>query len=149
MGLANFVRSKALLALAGTSFTAITTYAQLLTALPTTDGTSGGGVLDEVEWSLDRILVNVAGGASPAWIAASGPNGGYSIENEHLIQWDATATAALAEDTTVVGVAIYSASTAGNLLAYEAFDSSRVVPVGGVFNFQAGDLVINMHKDLC
>lgn len=144
MGLTNWIRAQQLVTLAATPL-----WVQLLTALPTTDGTSGGGLLDEVEWSLSRKQVNDIGGASPAWVAAAGPNGGQSLENLHLIEWDATDTAALAADASIVGVGIYSASTGGSTVGYVALATTRVVPIGGIWRWQIGDLVINVHKELC
>ena len=52
--------------------------------------------------------------------------------------------AATASFGTVTHVAIWDASTAGNMLAYAALTSSKVIDTGDVFRIPAGDLDITL-----
>jgi len=52
-----------------------------------------------------------------------------------------TATASFG---TVTHVAVYDASTAGNLIAYAALTSSKTIDTGDVFRVPAGDLDITL-----
>lgn len=52
-----------------------------------------------------------------------------------------TATASFG---TVTHVAVYDASTAGNLIAYAALTSSKAIDTGDVFRIPAGDLDITL-----
>ena len=52
-----------------------------------------------------------------------------------------TATASFG---TVTHVAVYDASTAGNLIAYAALTSSKAIDTGDVFRVPAGDLDITL-----
>jgi hypothetical protein len=128
------------------------TYVGLLTAVPTTYGTSAtsdGTAEGAAEWSLSRVQVNNSGGADPKWARQAGDNGGWELVlASGNVEWDAVATAALAEDTTIVGFAVYTASTGGNMIGFHKWEAPRVVPVGGVVRFEPGSLKLQLFRDL-
>jgi len=152
-GLSNYARHSMLRSLVGLAGTpALTTYVALLTALPTTDGDSGGGTLSSVgavEWTLARKLVNTeASATSPYWLRASGVNGGWKMSNSGVITWSAADTTALSADTTILGVAVYDALTGGNLWAWEPLDQERVAVVGQAVEIGTTKIQVRMFGDV-
>jgi len=123
-------------------------HVNLLTTNPTSAGSSSGGLNSCVEWSLARQAVNDEGTSDPQFIRQSGDNGGWEMALQGTVEWDAATTAALAGNTTIVGVGVFDASTSGNLVAWAELASPRVVPVGGVWSFLSDKLRINMFQDL-
>jgi hypothetical protein len=89
---------------------------------------SGGGYV--------RVLVNPNGGASPTWdLAAAG-----LVDNTHLIQFPQ----ATASWGTVVGVAICSAATLGDLLWYDNDMVDQGVGSVDTVEFPIGTLDLQM-----
>ncbi|MGC9336476.1 MAG: phage tail fiber protein [Anaerolineae bacterium] len=83
-----------------------------------------------------RVLVNRNGGSSPTWdLAAAG-----LVENTHLIQFPQ----ATASWGTVVGVAICSAATLGDLLWYDNDMVDQGVGTGDTIEFPIGTLDLQM-----
>lgn len=80
--------------------------------------------------SYARVLVNKAGGASPAW---STPSGGVT-DNANAV----TFTTATASWGTVVGAGVWSASSAGTLLWYGNDTADQAVASGDTVQFAAG-----------
>jgi len=148
-GLTNWTRHQILAPITGAGNTVELPnglHVNLLTTLPTSEGTSSGGVNGCVEWSLARVAVNDEGTSDPQFIRQAGDNGGWEFTLQGTVEWDATDTAALASNTTIVGVGVFDATTGGNLVAYAQLQSPRVVPVGGIWTF--AELTISMFGDL-
>jgi hypothetical protein len=112
-----------------------TLYVALLTTMPTkNDGTS----LVEVTTSGTAYARQPITGSS-GWnaITTAGDNVTEQVTNNALILW----AAATASYGTVLGIAIYDAVTAGNMLAYGTLTSgAQLVSIGNVFSIPAGNL---------
>lgn len=118
-----------------TAYTAPATYIALTTA--TVSDSSTGSTITEVSGgSYARKLVNVAGGASPAWSAASG---GASSNGAAI-----TFTTATASWGTVVASAICDASSAGNLLFYDNALADQAVGSGDTVEFATGNYDVSL-----
>ena len=111
-----------------TDYTMPTAYIALFVGNPDEDGSGGA----EISGS-NYARVSTAGGDWNA--AASG-----SIDNAN----DITFPQASGSWGTVDYFAIYDASTAGNLLAYGALDTSKAIGNGDTPKFAAGSLVITL-----
>jgi hypothetical protein len=113
------------------------TYVALLTTAPT--DRAGTGAVEVTGGSYARQAI-----ASSGWTAISTSGSGTTaiqqISNSAVINFP-TATASWG---TVVGIALYDASTAGNLLAYGDLSSSLAVGTGSTFQIPANDLVFQM-----
>ena len=109
-----------------------TTYLALLTAVPTKN--DGTGLAEVSGSSYAR-----QGVASTGWsaISQSADTIHDQISNAAAITFPAVTTTAY----TVVGVAIYDALTAGNLLLYQAV-TSQAVAVGNSYSLAAGNLTL-------
>jgi hypothetical protein len=107
-------------------------------ALATTLFTDAGAGTEVSGGSYARILVNAAGGASPAWSNWVADGDGHKIDNVHLIQF-ATATASWG---TIVGFGVFSAITGGNLLDHGSIGVPRVIGIADIFKFLVGQLKI-------
>lgn len=113
-------------AMGSTSYTMPTVYLALFTTNPTMPAGTGG--------------VEVSGGSyarvniSSDWAAASAE----SKSNNVTI----TFATASANWGTVVGVGLYDASTAGNLLAAGPLGTSQTVNNGGTFSITSGNLTV-------
>jgi hypothetical protein len=120
----------------GTTFPAAPAnlYIALLTAVPTKN--DGTGLTEVSGSSYARQAV-----ASSAWgaIALNADNIHDQISNSNAITFPAVTTTSY----TVVGVAIYDALTAGNLLWYASV-TSQAVAVGNQYSIAAAALVLEM-----
>lgn len=117
------------------SYSAPDTYVALVTAT-VSDSDTGSTITEPSGGAYARVQVNVNGGSSPTWdVAASG-----LVDNTHQISF----TTATASWGTIVGVAICSASTAGDLLFYDNDMADQDVGNGDTVQFPAGDLDITM-----
>jgi hypothetical protein len=134
--ISNFLANKLLdLMFRNQAYGAPDTYVALVTAT-TADDDTGSTITEPSGGSYARVQVNVNGGSSPTWdVAASG-----LVDNTHLI----TFPTATGDWTTVVGVAICSASTAGDLLFYDNDMGDQAVGNGDTCKFPIGDLDIQM-----
>jgi hypothetical protein len=97
--------------------------------------TDDGDAMDEASGtSYARVLVNIVGGASPAWLT---PALGV-VDNEHAI----TFPTAGGSWGTVTSVAIMDGATlnAGNLLFYDNTLADQAVTTGDTVSFAAGSL---------
>lgn len=120
----------------GHAFTPPATYVSLFT----TDPTDAGGGTEVSGGAYARKLVNVAGGAAPAWNDAAVDGTGYLVDNAGVI----TFTTATASWGTVSHFGIHDASTAGNLLFHGALTASKAVGDGDTFTFPVGDLDLKL-----
>ena len=110
----------------GAAYTApATLYLALHTANPAEDGSG-----TEVSTS----------GTAYARTAVTFTTSGNTTSNTAAVEF-ATATANFG---TVSHVAVWDASTAGNMLAYAALTSSKTIETGDVFRVPAGDLDITL-----
>lgn len=120
----------------GTAFPAslANTYVALLTAVPTKN--DGTGLTEVSGSSYARQAV-----ASTAWsaITQSADTLHDQISNSNAITFPAVTTTGY----TVVGIAIYDASTLGNLLWYGAV-TSQAVAVGNQYSIPAAALLVEM-----
>lgn len=111
------------------------TYVALVTAT-VSDSDTGSTITEPGAGAYARKQVNVNGGSSPTWdVAAAG-----LVDNTHAITM-ATATASWG---TVVGVAICSALTTGDLLFYDNDMGDQAVGNGDTCEFAVGALDITM-----
>lgn len=126
----NYYEGKALdHLLAAQSFTPPTTiYVALFTTLPANDGT-GGTEVSGGAYARQAITFGTHTGGAPATIASNA-----------LVQFP-TATAAWG---TIVGCALYDASTAGNMLESGPLVTSKTVGIGDAFSFPVGTYTISM-----
>lgn len=113
------------------------TYAQPATyvGLVTTTSSDSAAGTEVSGGSYARVLVNKAGGASPAWSAVSG---GVS-DNANAV----TFTAASASWGTVVGTVLYDASSSGNALWYMNDTTDQAVGSGDTVSFAAGAIDVS------
>jgi|SRR5579859_1905517 len=120
----------------GTAFpaTLANTYVALLTAVPTKNDGTG---LTEVSGSSYARQAVASGGWSA--ISQSADTLHDQISNSAAITFPAVTTTAY----TVVGVAIYDALTAGNLLFYVAV-TSQAVAVGNQYQIAAAALLVEI-----
>lgn len=118
----------------GTAFPAANAnvYVALLTAVPTKN--DGTGLTEVSGSSYARQAV-----ASTGWsaIALNADNIHDQITNSAAITYPAVTTTGY----TVVGVAVYDAASAGNLLAYASV-TSQAVAVGNQYQIPAGSLAL-------
>jgi hypothetical protein len=114
------------------AYTKPDTYIGLVTS--TSSDTAAGTEVSGGSYA--RVQVNPNGGASPTWdVAASG-----ALDNTHDIDFP-TASASWG---TVVGVVIFDASSAGNMLCYDNGMADQAVGNGDDVAFPAGDLDITL-----
>lgn len=117
------------------AYAAPATYVALVTAT-VSDSDTGTSITEPSGGAYARKQVNVNGGASPTWdLATAG-----LVDNTHQIDF----TTATASWGTIVGVAICSAATAGDLLFYDNDMVDQAVGNGDDVNFPIGDLDIQM-----
>lgn len=121
----------------GTAFPAppATFYAALLIAVPTTN--SGTGLTEVSGSSYARQPITAATGWSA--ISTNADNIHDQISNVNAL----TFPAVTATGYTVVGIALYDAVTAGNLLDYAAV-TSQAVAVGNQYVIAAGALAVEV-----
>ena len=127
MSFSNYLETKVLDHVFGaTAYTApATLYLALHTANPAEDGSG-----TEVSTT----------GTAYARTAVAFTTTGNTTSNTAAVEY-ATATANFG---TVTHVAVWDASTAGNMLAYAALTSSKTIETGDVFRVPAGDLDISL-----
>ena len=125
MSFSNYLETKILDHVFGaTAYTAPgTMYLALFTAAP---GETGGGT-------------EVSGGGYARQTVAF-TTAGNTTSNTAAVEYPT----ASANYGTVTHVGIYDALTAGNLMAYAALTSSKVIETGDVFRVPAGDLDITL-----
>jgi len=112
------------------------TYIALFTVMPNEVGTGGTEVSGG---AYARVQVNINGGVSPTWdLAVSEGGGGFEVDNANEIAF----VQATASWGTVVGMGIYDALTAGNLLILKTLASNKTVDIDDTFKFPIGDLSI-------
>ncbi len=119
----------------GTTFSAApaNTYVALLTTAPT--DSSGAGSVEVSGGSYARVAI-----ASSGWSTISGsPSSPGQISNSGTLTF-ATPTANWG---TVLCVATYDASTAGNLLWFATI-TSQIINTGAVASFSIGSLVLTL-----
>lgn len=118
------------------AYSAPATYVALTTAT-IADSDTGSTITEPAGGSYARKLVNVAGGASPAWNAASGG----ATDNAN----DVALTTATASWGTVVAMGIVDAASAGNLLFYDNTNVvDQAVGDGDTAQFAAGALDVSL-----
>ncbi len=119
----------------GTTFSAAptTTYLALLTAVPTKN--DGTGLTEVSGSSYAREAITSSTGWSA--ISLNADNIHDQISNAAAITFPTVTTTGY----TVVGVALYDASTAGNLLAYGSV-TSQAVAVGNAYSLAIGALIL-------
>lgn len=146
-GLTNWFRANALAVIQGTSHAALAeTWVNVLTTLPTSEATNG--TTDEVEWSLSRVEVNIVGPTEPFWDFRLSADDGAELFNTGAVTWSTGDTSGLSGDTIVLGLGVYTASTAGILLAYDDFVMTATVVPGDTFIFATDKIRIQMRSDL-
>lgn len=117
------------------AFTVSATYVGLTTAT-IADSDTGSTVTEVSGGSYAREQVNLAGGASPAWSAASGG----SANNANDVSFGTTT----ASWGTVTSVFVADASSAGNLLLYDNGMTDEAIGNGDPVLFSAGNLVVQL-----
>lgn len=119
----------------GTTYPAVPAnlYIALLTTLPTDN--NGTGLVEVTGGSYARVTVAAS---TAQWGAPSTSGSLQQTNNTNAI----TFTTATANWGTIVGVAIYDALTAGNLLYFAPLAANQVVNNGNTFSFLAGQLTI-------
>lgn len=117
------------------AFTVSATHVGLATAT-ISDTTTGSTVTEVSGGSYAREQVNVAGGASPAWSAASGG----AASNANDIDFGTTT----ASWGTVTSVFIADAASGGNILLYDNGMTDEAIGSGDTVLFAAGDLDVSM-----
>ena len=127
MSFANFLETEILdHVFGGNAYTAPgTLYLALHTANPDEDGSGAEVSTSGTAYARQTVAFTVSGNTATTSAAVE-----Y-----------ATATANFG---TVTHVGVWDASTAGNLLAYAALTSSKVIETGDVFRVPAGDLDISL-----
>jgi predicted metal-binding membrane protein len=110
----------------GAAYTApATLYLSLHTANPDEDGSGAEVSTSGTAYARQTVAFSVTGNTATTTSAVEYP-------------------VATANYGTVTHVAIYDASTAGNLIAYAALTSSKAIETGDVFRVPAGDLDITL-----
>lgn len=99
--------------------------------LTTTTSSDATGGTEASGGSYARLLINKVGGASPAWATVSG---GATALNQQT-----DFTAATGSWGTVVSSAIYDASSAGNMLAYDNNTADQAVASGDTWRYASGE----------
>lgn len=117
------------------SYTSPDTYVALCTAVVASSDT-GSSITEPAGGSYARVQVNVNGGASPTWDAASS----QLVDNTHAISF----TTATGDWGTITSVAIVDASSAGNLLFFDNTMTDKAVNNGDTAQFPIGDLDITL-----
>lgn len=127
MSFTNFLETEILdHVFAGSAYTAPSThYLALFTAAP---GETGGGT--EVSTT----------GTAYARQSVAFTTTGNTTSNTAAVEYP-TATASFG---TVTHVGVFDAATAGNLMAYAALSSSKIIDAGDVFRVPTGDLDITL-----
>lgn len=113
-------------------------YAQPATYLGVTTTTSSDSAAgtEASGGSYARLLINKAGGASPAWAVVSG---GATSLNQTTSLVPATGSWG-----TVVSSAIYDAASAGNMLAYDNNTVDQAVGSGDTWQYASGEWSISL-----
>jgi hypothetical protein len=134
--ISNFLANKLLdLMFRNTSYSKPDTYVALVT-VAVADTDTGSTITEPSGNNYSRKQVNINGGSSPTWdVAASG-----AVDNTHTI----TMATPSGSWGTVVGVAIVSASSTGDLLFYDNAMADQAVGSGDVVSFAAGALIAQM-----
>lgn len=126
MGMSDYLEEKLINhTYGGTAFTQPSTW---YVALFNTDPTDTGGGTELTGGGYARQAVTFTIGGSPTFVASNSA--------------DVTFPTATADWSTINYVAIFDASTAGNMLDYGAITTPRTVLTDGVFKILAGDLDI-------
>jgi hypothetical protein len=115
------------------------TYVAMIITNPVVDGDTGTTITEPSGGSYARKQVNINGGASPTWDLASGTTPTF-VDNTH----DITFTTATGSWGTVIAWAICSASTLGDVIAYDNSMADQAVDSGDTAKFLAGNLDIQM-----
>ena len=126
MSFSNFLETEILdHVFAGAAYTAPSTkYLALFTGAP---GETGGGT-------------EVTGGAYARQTVAFTTSGNTTSNNAAVEYPTATANYG-----TVTHVAVFDASTSGNMMAYAALSSNKTIETGDVFRVPSGDLDITLN----
>ena len=126
MSFTNFLETEILdHVFAGAAYTAPTTkYLALFTGAP---GETGGGT-------------EVSGGGYARQTVAFTTSGNTTSNNAAVEYPTATANYG-----TVTHVAVFDASTSGNMMAYAALSSNKTIETGDVFRVPSGDLDITLN----
>ena len=98
-------------------------YVGLFTAAP--DDTGGGTEISGNAYARESVTFTVSGNEAT---------------NDAALEW-ATATGSWG---TITHVAVFDASTSGNMIAYASLTASKVIETGDVFRIPAGDLDITL-----
>jgi hypothetical protein len=115
--------------IAGTSMTAPTaTFVQLYNGDPTDTGSGGTGLYSRI---------TIASGTG-SWTRGTGGNGTITNASAFTITSSATATASATH------VAVWDASTAGNLLFFGALTTAKTVASGDEVKFNASALTLTV-----
>lgn len=126
------------------------TWVSLFTTNPTTDGSSANSYpipgTDYVEWGGGRMQVLTGSNPqnNPHW---DGPElddintNRCRIKNSTIFGWTSISGLSVNGDT-VLGVGVWSAASAGNLLYWDVLDNPRFIQNDDTFQFLAGSLVI-------
>lgn len=141
-GFTNWFRVQILEAIRGTDLLGLTeTWVSLLTALPSIDPVTASGT-DETEWSVARKQVNLTGPTQPFWDLSLASDDGVWLINDGAVVWSTGDTTALSSAVTIVGVAVYDASTAGQLIAYDEILPNIVVNPSDPVSFASQKLKV-------
>jgi hypothetical protein len=117
------------------AYSAPDTYIALVTAT-VSDSDTGTTITEPSGGAYARVQVEPNGGSSPTWDLAAGG----LVDNTHLVAFPQ----ATASWGTIVGVAICSAASAGDMLFYDNDMGDQAVGDGDTAQFPIGDLDITM-----
>lgn len=137
-GKTHYWSQKCLSLIGSASVTGVTqTWVALLTANPTGDGTAATDCP-----GLTRTQVNTSGTTAPYWSGAKSEGDKKFIDNVGTISWTADTTGNGWTDKVIVGIGVYDSQTGGNLVYWEALDSSRTLPAEQELAFVTGTFKI-------
>lgn len=125
-----------------------TLFVNLLTTNPSTDGTlTKGNPSDEIEWGVVRKAVSGNFGSGAGIPFPVPTTGGSFVErvNGADIAWTAAEVAAIGVSVPLVGVGLYDALTAGNLVMWDVLDAQVTAVPTNSYKFPAGNLKIRQQ----
>lgn len=114
------------------------TYTQPATylGLTTTTSSDSAAGTEASGGSYARVLINKAGGASPAWATVSAGATSLNQQTDFSV--------ATGSWGTIVSSAIYDASTAGNMLMYDNNTTDQAVGDGDTWRYAAGEWDVSL-----
>jgi len=122
-------------------------WVNLLTAVPSSDGTgSQGSPSDYTEWAVERLPVGGPITAQPVkWSFPIPGTSQVEISNTAALAWTQGQVSAIGTQKIVLGVGIWNALTAGDLIAWDTLDTPLPVVPSNSYRFSIGNLRVRMQ----